>query len=356
MSRSVIIAEAGVNHNGSLNLAIELVDAAADAGADIVKFQTFRAEKLAAAAAPKAQYQTATTGAGESQFEMLRRLELSREAHLEIVAHCKTRGVTFLSSPFDVDSLLFLSNDVGLEQIKLGSGELTNAPLLMALGRTGKNAIISTGMATLADVEGALGALAFGYMRPDETPTRLAMAACLRTQDAWDVLRRKVAILHCTTEYPSPSDQINLLAMRTLREAFGVPVGFSDHTAGVAVSVAAVALGAVIIEKHLTTSRELPGPDHKASLEPHEFAAMVAAIREAEAALGTPTKQPQPCEWGNMTVARKSVVTARPIREGEAFSEENLTVKRPGDGLSPLDYFDLLGTTAQRDYAADEKI
>jgi N-acetylneuraminate synthase len=356
LNRVTIIGEVGVNHNGSTELALQLIDAAANAGVDVVKFQTFRADRLATADAPKALYQAATTGGGESQLDMLRRLELSPDAHHAIVAHCSKRGVKFLSSPFDVDSLLFLRSELGLEQIKLGSGELTNAPLLVALGRTGADAIISTGMATLADVENALGALAFGYLKPNETPSRQAMAASLRSPEAWDVLRRKVTILHCTTEYPSPPEQINLRAMRTLREAFGVPVGFSDHTPGLAVSVAAVALGAAVIEKHLTTSRQLPGPDHNASLEPREFAAMVADIREVEAALGTALKQPQPCEWPNITVARKSIVATQPIQEGDTFTEDNLTVKRPGDGRSPFDYFDLLGTTARRAYAPNEKI
>ena len=351
-----IIAEAGVNHNGSLDLALQLVDAAADAGADAVKFQTFRADRLVSGSAPKAEYQKAATGASESQFEMLRRLELDQEAHQQLLAHCGKRGIQFLSTPFDPESIDLLAMTLDLPMLKLSSGEITNAPLLLKAARSGKPIILSTGMATLGDVETALGVLAFGYTDHDNMPGEGAFRAAYAGAEGQGVLREQVTLLHCTTEYPAPFADVNLRAMGTLSAAFGLRVGFSDHTEGIAVPIAAAALGAVLIEKHFTLDRTLPGPDHKASLEPDELKQMVTAIRQVELAFGSYRKLPVPSEIGNAQVARRSIVAAWAIRAGEPFSEGNLSVKRPGSGISPLRYWELIGRPAGRNYMPDELI
>jgi len=354
--RVFIIAEAGVNHNGSLDRAFQLVDAAADAGADAVKFQTFKADSLVSRAAPKAQYQVATTGADESQHEMIRKLELDEAAHAALIAHCRERRIEFLSTPFDPESLELLAGKFGIARIKLSSGDITNAPLLLLAARSGKPVILSTGMSTLDEVAAALGVLAFGYREAHAKPSIAAFDRCFATAEGRAALGDKVVLLHCTTEYPAPMADVNLRAMGTLRDAFGLPVGYSDHTPGIAIPTAAVALGAVVIEKHFTLDRSLPGPDHKASLEPDELKQMVRAIREVEAALGSPIKQPAPSELGNRPVARKSLVAARDIVMGEVFTPENLAVKRPGDGISPVRYWEWLGKVADRDYHRDEKV
>jgi N-acetylneuraminate synthase len=353
---AMIIAEAGVNHNGSLEAALELVDAAAAARADVVKFQTYMPEEVISSRAPKAEYALRTTDAAESQLDMARRIWLPYEAFHTIAARCRERGIAFLSTPFDLPSLDFLAEGMKLETIKLPSGEITNAPLLLRAARTGRRLIVSTGMASLAEVEAALGVLAFGYTTPNESPYAAAFPAAFASEKGRAALAAHVTLLHCTTEYPSPAGDANLRAMATLRAAFGLPVGLSDHTKGIAVPVAAVALGASAIEKHFTLSRDLPGPDHKASLEPAELAEMVAAIRDVEAALGDGVKVPRPSEIGNIPIARKSLVARRAIAKGERFDELNLAVKRPGDGVSPMHYWDWLGRVAARDYAADEKI
>lgn len=354
---TLIIAEAGVNHNGSLDLALDLVDAAADCGADMVKFQTFSATALVTADAPRAPYQQANTGNTGSQLEMLERLELSHDAHHALLQRCADRGIRFLSTPFDPDSLAFLANDLDLPMLKLGSSELTNGPLLVDAGRTGKSIILSTGMGTLAEVERALGALAFGYSTGvDESPGESAFQRAWTDAKATNALVKKVTILHCTTSYPTPPEGVNLLAIRTLSDTFGLPVGFSDHTPGIAAAAAAVALGAQVIEKHITLDRTLPGPDHQASLEPDEFAAMVEAIRTVESALGDGVKAPQPCEQPNISIARKSLVAATAIEKGAHFDATNLAVMRPGDGRSPFDYWSLVGQSAKRGYAAGELI
>lgn len=354
--RVFIIAEAGVNHNGSLDRAFELVDAAADAGADAVKFQTFKADSLVSRAAPKARYQVATTGADESQHEMIRKLELDEAAHAALIAHCKVRRIEFLSTPFDPESLELLAGRFGISRIKLSSGDITNAPLLLLAARSGKPVILSTGMSTLEEVAAALGVLAFGYREANADPSNVAFERCLESPEGRAALEDKVVLLHCTTEYPAPMADVNLRAMQTLRSKFGLPVGYSDHTAGVTIPVAAVAMGAVVIEKHFTLDRNLPGPDHKASLEPRELDEMVSAIRDVEVALGSPVKQPAASEMGNRPIARKSLVAGRDIRMGEVFTSENLAVKRPGDGISPLRYWEWLGRVADRDYRRDEKV
>ncbi len=349
-----VIAEAGVNHNGSLERARALVRAAAEAGADAVKFQTFKAEKVAAATAPKAAYQKEATGAGESQLDMIRKLELPDEAFRTLAADCRAAGIEFMSTPFDLGSLDFLVRETGLARLKIPSGEITNGPFLLAAARVGLPLIVSTGMATMEEIEDALGVLAFGLSGTNEPPGRATFAQAYA--QGRETLTRRVTLLHCTTEYPAPFGEVHLRAMEAMRRHFGVPIGYSDHTPGIAVPVAAAALGAVTIEKHFTMDRTLPGPDHAASLEPGELKDMVRAIRSVEAALGEAIKAPQPSERANMAVARRSLVAARPIRKGERMAPVMLDAKRPGTGISPMRYWELLGTTATRDYAPDEPI
>jgi N-acetylneuraminate synthase len=351
-----IIAEAGVNHNGSLQLAMRLVDAAAEAGADAVKFQTFKADKLVSKGARKADYQIENTGTSESQHEMIRKLELDEAAHKTLIRHCRERGIQFLSTPFDHDSLILLVKDCDLPTIKVSSGDLTNAPLLLEVAETGKPVILSTGMSTLGEVETALGVLAYGYTGSEKPPSLAAFELAYGSREGRQALLDKITLLHCTTEYPAPFDEVNLHAMLTLQHAFALPVGYSDHTPGIAIPVAAVALGAVMVEKHFTLDPNLPGPDHKASLEPGELAQMVRAIREVEAAMGSAIKQPSVSELKNRSVARKSLVAAADIVKGELFTPANLTVKRPGDGINPAHYWEWLGKRADRDYRQDDKI
>jgi len=358
MNSSVyIIAEAGVNHNGSLEQAIRLIDVAAKAGANAVKFQTFKADKLVCRAAPKAEYQIENTGASESQHEMIRKLELDESAHATLIRHCNEKGIEFLSTPFDLESLEMLARKFDLSRIKLPSGDITNAPLLLEAARTGKPVILSTGMSTLGEIEVALGILAFGYsVKKEDIPSLVAFEKVYGSTMGRKALKNKVTLLHCTTEYPAPFADVNLRAMVTLQRAFGMPVGYSDHTPGIAIPVAAVALGAIIIEKHFTLDRNLPGPDHKASLEPDELNQMVNSIREVELALGSSIKQPAPSEIGNRTVARKSLVASRNIRKGEPYTQDNLAAKRPGDGISPIHYWEWLGKIAEIDYKQDDKV
>ena len=352
---TVVIAEAGVNHNGRTDLALALVDAAADAGADIVKFQTFRAEELTTRDAGQAAYQIRNLGREETQYEMLKGLELDAEAHRRIFARCTERGVAFLSTPFDLTSLRLLVDGMKLPRLKVGSGDLTNAPLLLEIARAGRQVILSTGMATLGEIDEALGVLAFGYCG-GTNPSRPAFRSAIERPDCRAALDGKVVLLHCTSEYPAPDDEINLCAMDTLAQRYQLPVGLSDHSVGTAVSVAAVARGAVMIEKHLTLDRSMAGPDHAASIEPGEFKTMMSAIRQVERALGPGGKAPTPSERKTTPVARKSIVAREPIFRGEPLNAANLAVKRPGNGLSPAVLWDLLGRRASRDYAANELI
>ena len=331
-TRTLIIAEAGVNHNGNLDWAEQLIDVAARAGADLVKFQTFSADRLATRAAPKAEYQALATGGQQSQHEMLRSLELTVEAHLRLVKHCATRDIGFFSTGFDMESVDLLV-DIGQDCFKIPSGEITNLPYLRHIGRLRKSVIVSTGMAKLGEIEDAIDALELAG-----TP------------------RAKITLLHCTTEYPAPMSEVNLRAMPALGATFGVGFGYSDHTIGIEVAIAAVALGACVIEKHFTLDRALPGPDHKASLEPAELKAMIDAIRNVEIALGSNVKQVTASELKNLPVARKSIVAALPIRKGQLFSAANLVAKRPGTGLSPMLWDQVVGRTASRDFGSDELI
>lgn len=327
-----IIAEAGVNHNGDLELAKQLVDVAAEAGADAVKFQTFKAEKLVSQDAPKAAYQQQTTAAEESQFLMIKKLELDLGAHKLLGSHCQKRNIMFLSSPFDLDSIDLL-NELGIEIFKIPSGEITNLPSLRKIGGLGKQVILSTGMSTMDEIEAAI---------------QILYAAGLK--------KEKLTILHCNTEYPTPMADVNLRAMQTLADHFDIKVGYSDHTLGIEIPIAAVALGARVIEKHITLDNNLPGPDHRASLEPQELAAMVRAIRNLEQAMGDGIKKPTPSEEKNRPLARKSIVACRQIKQGELFSSDNLTTKRPATGITPMEWNQLIGTPASKNFQADEVI
>lgn len=328
--RVFIIAEAGVNHNGDYATALKMVDAAKAAGADAIKFQTFRSEQLVSKNAQKADYQKRNTHSSDSQLEMLRKLELGFEEFTALKQYCDGQGILFLSTPFDFDSIEFL-NQLDLPLFKIPSGEITNLPYLMAVARTHRDVILSTGMADMAEIQAALHVLQqYGA--------------------------RRISLLHCTTEYPTPMEEVNLNAIGSLKQQFGLPVGYSDHTAGIEVAIAAAAIGAVIIEKHFTLDKTMDGPDHKASLEPSELTALVRAVRNIEAAMGDGVKQPTPSEIKNKSVARKSIVAARDIQEGELFSEKNLTVKRPGNGISPMKWFDVIGTPARRAFQEDELI
>src|SRR6056300_1103092 len=319
---TLIIAEAGVNHNGDIELAKRLIDVAANSGADLVKFQTFSAERLATQSAPKADYQNQTTDQAESQFAMLKQLELSTGMHEVLIAHCQQRNIGFFSTGFDIQSLDYLAS-LGAGRFKIPSGEITNLPYLRHVGGFGKSVILSTGMASLGEIEAALE-----VMETAGTP------------------RTQITVLHCNTEYPTPMQDVNLHAMCSIRDAFGVAVGYSDHTTGIEVSIAAVALGAAVIEKHLTLDRNLLGPDHKASLEPDEFALMVSAIRNIEQAMGDGIKRPSPSEVKNKPIARKSLVAAKPICVGEQFTAENVTAKRSGIGISPMRWDEVIGRVA----------
>lgn len=325
-----IIAEAGVNHNGDMSIAKELIEKAAEAQADIVKFQTFQGKHLVSKGAEKAAYQKETTDIQETQLDMIKKLELSLDQHHLLMAHCQKKQIQFLSTPFDLESIALLSQ-LGLDTFKIPSGEITNLPYLEKIAKLKKKVILSTGMSNLGEVESAVTILnKFG------------------TTD--------ITLLHCTTEYPAPYEDVNLRAMVTLKQAFGLPVGYSDHTKGIEVSVAAVAMGATLIEKHFTLDKNMEGPDHKASLDPEELTQLVRSIRHIEKAMGEGRKKVSTAEEKNMVIARKSIIAKTVIKKGEAFTEENLTTKRPGSGISPMRWYEVLGSVASRDYGEDELI
>lgn len=333
MRKTLIIAEAGVNHNGSLAIARQLIDKAVEAGVDIIKFQTFKAERLVAKSARQAEYQQRNIGKeGESQLEMLKRLELSQEDHEELLAYCREKGIRFFSTAFDMESIDYL-HSLHLGLWKIPSGEITNYPYLRKIAQYHEPVILSTGMCGLDDVEAAIKVFLENGLQKEQ-----------------------ITILHCNTEYPTPFEDVNLRAMHELSEKFGVSVGYSDHTQGIEVPIAAVALGATVIEKHFTLDRTMEGPDHKASLEPNELKAMVSAIRHIELSLGTGHKDVSPSERKNIEIARKSIVAARAIKKGEMLTEENLTVKRPGTGLSPMRWNEVTGTRAIKDFEEEEEI
>jgi len=350
---AIIIAEAGVNHNGSLDMAIELIERAHDAGADVVKFQTFKAESVISLSAPKAEYQKVSTGETESQLDMVRKLELNEADHRRLLARCQELEIEFLSTPFDVPSAQLLIHNLGVRRIKIPSGEVTNAPFLLELGRYKLPTILSTGMCTLGDIERALGVLAYAYTDWPAAPGPKAFDDAFLSSDGQKAIADKVTVLHCTTEYPAAFADTNLRAMNTLTAAFGLPVGFSDHTPGISIPIAAVALGATIIEKHFTLDRTLPGPDHAASLEPDELKRMVSSIREVEQALGDGRKVATASEIKNRAIARRSLVALKDVNSDELWSTDNLGCKRPGSGVSPFEFWDYLGKPVDKDYAAD---
>ena len=335
MNRTFIIAEAGVNHNGSIDMAKKLIDVAVDAEADAVKFQTFKADKVVTVTASKAKYQIENTGKNESQFEMLKRLELSRDAHKELFSYCNKKNIIFMSTPFDEDSADMLDN-LGMTIFKIPSGEITNKPLIQYVAGKKKPIILSTGMSYLGEVEKAINWI----------------------NEVWDKLSKKsqLTLLHCTSNYPSKVSDCNLLAMKTMEKSFGLPVGYSDHTLGIEIPIAAVALGARVIEKHFTLDRNMEGPDHKASLEPGELNNMVKAIRNIEKALGNGQKRPSSSEFQNKAIVRKSIVAAKGIKEGEFFTDENITAKRPGTGICLMEWDKIIGKRAKKDFFVDDLI
>ncbi len=356
MTETFIIAEAGVNHNGSLELAKKLVDVAKMAGADAVKFQTFKAENLVTKSAQQASYQIRNLGEATSQYEMLKQLELSSDEFVELQKYCISQQIEFLSTPFDYESVDFLFNGLNITTAKIPSGELTNLPFIQYIATKRKPIILSTGMSTIDDIHEALSFIAFGLARPKETVTLEKVSNFYKTKEAKSVLLQFVTILHCTTEYPAPFETINLKAIEELIREFNLPVGLSDHSSGISVPVAAVALGAQVIEKHFTLDRSMEGPDHLASLEPNELLAMVKSIREVELALGNGKKEPSSKELQNRIAARKSLVAKRQIQVGEIFTKDNLTIKRPGSGISPKNYWSYLGKSAKNSYLEDELI
>ncbi len=330
----LIIAEAGVNHNGSLDIAIKLIDQAVEAGVDIIKFQTFKSEKLVSKSARQADYQKKNIGssADDSQLNMLKKLELSEKDHEELIAYCQEKDIKFFSTAFDMDSIEYLhSLKMGLW--KIPSGEITNYPYLKKIAQYGEPTILSTGMCELSDIEAAVNALLANGLRKEQ-----------------------ITVLHCNTEYPTPYEDVNLRAMQEIKDKFGVNIGYSDHTKGIEVPIAAVALGATVIEKHFTLDRTMPGPDHKASLEPDELKQMVSSIRHIESALGDGHKKVSESERKNIAIARKSIVAACSIKKGEILTEENLTVKRPGTGISPMRWEEVIGTKAIKDYEEEDLI
>ena len=332
MNKTFIIAEAGVNHNGSIETAKKMIDEAANFGADAVKFQSFKAEKLVSKLAQKAEYQLETTDKSESQYEMIKKLELDVDAHQELLDYCNKKGIQFLLSPFDLESIDLL-NELGLEIFKIPSGEIINLPYLEKIGKLNKSVILSSGMSDIGEIEDALDVLI-------ENGTK----------------KNKITVLQCNTEYPTPYEDVNLKGMITIKNAFKVKIGFSDHTPGIEIPIAAVALGAEVIEKHFTLDKNMEGPDHKASLEPNEFAEMVKSIRNVEKALGSGIKKPSPSETKNIPIARKSIVAIKPIKKGELFTEDNIGIKRPGSGISPMRWYEIIGAVAQKIYSNDELI
>lgn len=330
MQRTFIIAEAGVNHNGDIEIAKKMIDAASAAGADAVKFQTFKAERIVSINAPKAEYQIENTNNTESQYQMLKKLEIDKETHLELMEYCKEKNIMFLSTPFDIDSVHMLV-ELGIEIIKIPSGEITNLPYLREVARQKKKVILSTGMSNMQEVK-----------------------------DAVDILRQNgtedITVLHCNTQYPTPMEDVNLRAMISMREELELPVGYSDHTQGIEVPIAAAAMGATVVEKHFTLDKTMEGPDHKASLEPDELSEMVKAIRNIEKALGDGNKNITESEKDNLSIVRKSIVAACRIEKGELFTEKNLTVKRPGNGISPMKWDEIIGKVSDKTYEVDEVI
>ncbi|WP_312504886.1 N-acetylneuraminate synthase [Lysinibacillus sp.] len=356
MNKTYIIAEAGVNHNGSLKMAKELVKVAKEAGADAVKFQTFKAENLVTKQAKQAEYQVENLGEATSQLVMLKKLELTYEEFVELQVFCQIEQIEFLSTPFDFESVDFLIDKLSIETVKIPSGELTNAPFIHYMATKRKPIILSTGMATIEEIHEALAFIAYGLVKPLETVTVESVQEFYGTKEAKQVLQQYVTLLHCTTQYPAPASSINLSAMEEMNRIFRLPIGLSDHSEGIHIPITAVSMGATVIEKHFTLDKALEGPDHIASLNPDELKAMIFGIREIEQALGDGIKKPTFTELQNRIPVRKSLVAKKAIRLGEVFSPSNLTVKRPGNGVEPSKYWSYIGKVASKSYEEDELI
>tara|TARA_R110002072_G_scaffold1598_8_gene13695 strand:- start:19964 stop:21040 length:1077 start_codon:yes stop_codon:yes gene_type:complete len=351
-----IIAEAGVNHNGSKKLAIRLIEEAVVSGADAVKFQTFKADELVTKAAEKAEYQKALTDENESQYQMLKRLELSNSDFIELASFCASKGIEFISTPFDLSSLRFLIDEVKVKRLKVSSGDLTNSPMLIEFGRSGLEIILSTGMANVSEIEDALWSLAYGSLYPNQPQSYAEIAEAGNSIEGRAYLQSKVTLLHCTTEYPSPPEEVNIAAMELLRDIFGIPIGYSDHTKGALASLLAVSRGAVCIEKHFTLDRSMDGPDHAASLEPSELAEMVETIRQIPVLIGRRVKWPTASERKNLPIARKSLVASQDIALGDVLGHNNIAIRRPGGGLRPIEVWRILGEKSSQKYAVGEYI
>ncbi len=355
-NKVTIIAEAGVNHNGSVKHAEWLIDVAAEMGADAVKFQTFHTDDVLIKDVPKVKYQITNTNNNESQYDMIKALELSQAEFAYLNAHCRKRNITFLSTPFDLRSLDFLVNQLEMSRIKIASNEITNGPLLLAAAMTGKPILLSTGMSNLTDIEKALSVIAFGYVYPSGEASERAFQHAYQSEQGKACLKEKVTLLHCTSEYPATHASLNLRAIQTLATMFGLSVGYSDHSLGIDVPLVAIGLGARVIEKHFTLSKTMQGPDHVASLDPTELGKLVKAIRHMEDALGDGIKQPMPCEMETLKIMRRSLISNANIQIGDAFSCGNMVAKQPGTGISPMNYWDYLGRKANRSYEKDEMI
>ncbi len=349
-----IIAEAGVNHDGDLNQALKLVDAAVESGADAVKFQTFKSENLVTESAGKAEYQKKLTDSNESQIDMLKKLELPHEYHFKLKEYCEKQSIEFMSTAFDLESLDFLLSEMDLKRLKLPSGEITNHPLVFAHAKSGLDIIVSTGMATIGEIEQALMVIAGGYLECQGESVEFQWQKAYANEKAQAMLQEKATVLHCVSEYPAPANALNLNAIKRIKKTFGLSAGYSDHSLGIWAPISAVTLGATVIEKHFTLDKTLPGPDHQASLEPHELKQMVEGIRNVEVALGNGVKRPVAAEIINREPIRKSLVVSAPLKQGEVITEAHLCVKRPEKGMSPSRYWEVLGQTASRDYQSGD--
>jgi N-acetylneuraminate synthase len=359
MSKVKVIAEAGVNHNGDPDKAFKLVEVALNAGADVIKFQTFKAKNVVTRSAPKAEYQKKTTSSQQTHYQMLKDLELKEEVYLDLFSFCKKEGIEFMSTAFDLESLSFLTSSLDLKTLKIASGDITNGPLILAHSLTGSNLILSTGMSTFEDIRLALEVVSFGLKKKDDPnimPCKESFELAFKDKKVKEELKKKVTLLHCTTEYPAPLQHINLKAMQSMQERFDLDVGYSDHSDGILVSIAAVALGAKVIEKHITLDKSLEGPDHSASLEPCEFSELVSYIRDIESLMGIEEKRVTEAERNNQLIARRSLVAKRKIKTGELFTKKNIAFKRPGDGISPMKFWAILGNKSKRTYDPEDQI
>tara|TARA_B100001250_G_scaffold300104_1_gene261816 strand:- start:53406 stop:54482 length:1077 start_codon:yes stop_codon:yes gene_type:complete len=356
MKKIIVIAEAGVNHNGNKDLAYDLIDAAAEAKADYVKFQTYKTSEIIDKKAAKAGYQKVTTDANEGQYEMLKRLELPYDFHKELLEHALNRGINFLSTPFELTSLNFLVNVIGLKINKIPSGEITNAPFLLEHTKTNNDLILSTGMSTLEEIRLALSIIAFGFINKNKKPGAKAFLEAYESEEGQIALKKKVTLLHCTSEYPAPKENLNLFAMDEIKKEFNLKVGYSDHSEGINASIIAAAMGACLIEKHFTMDKSLEGPDHRASIDPKELSQLVEGIRDVEKMQGNKIKRPTDVEIKNKEAIRKSIVANGNIKIGDTFTLENLVIKRPGNGMNPIKIWDLLGKQSKKSYNNDEQI